>query len=145
MKMETPFLIAIAIAITGQVLYHFAQKSVPVNAHPVLSLLVFYGVAAVLTLPLLLWFPVTQPLSTELGNINWAVMLVAASIVLIEIGFLLAYRAGGSLSSSFVLTSAVVTVSLAAIGFLLFKEAFTWQKIVGAGLCLAGIYFISQK
>jgi drug/metabolite transporter (DMT)-like permease len=145
MKALSPFVFALVIAITGQVLYHFAQKSVPSSAHPVFSLLVFYGAAAVFTLPLLIWFPMTQPLKAELSNINWAVILVAASIVLIEIGFLLAYRAGGSLSSSFVLTSAVVTVSLAIIGILFFKEAFTWQKLVGAGLCLAGIYFISQK
>jgi drug/metabolite transporter (DMT)-like permease len=145
MKLLSPFALALLIAITGQVLYHLAQKSVPSGANPVLSLLIFYGAAAVFTLPLFYWYPVTQPLAEELGQINWAVWLVAASIVLIEIGFLLAYRAGGSLSSSFVLTSAVVTVSLAVIGLMFFKEAISIQKLFGIALCIAGIYFISQK
>jgi drug/metabolite transporter (DMT)-like permease len=124
---------------------HFAQKSVAVNAHSVVSLLVFYGVAGVLTLPLLLWFPLTQPITKEIAQTNWAVLLVAASIVLIELGFLLAYRAGGSLSNSFVLTAAVVTVSQALIGTLLFKETLSAQKRIGAALCLAGVSFISRK
>jgi drug/metabolite transporter (DMT)-like permease len=145
MKSLSPFALALMIAVTGQVLYHFAQKSVAANAHPVVSLLIFYCGAGVLTLPLLFWFPLTQPLAKEIGHINWAVLLVAASIVLIELGFLLAYRAGGSLSNSFVLTAAVVTVSLAVIGVLFFKEALSVQKLIGAALCLLGIYLISRS
>ncbi len=142
MKIGLP--LALVIAITGQVLYHVTQKSVNAGAHPVVSLIVFYLVAALLSLPLLWLFPVTAPLPTELGRLNWAVYGVAASIVLIELGFLLAYRAGGSLSSSFVLTASAVTASLFLIGSLVFKEGFSVTKVVGVGLCLSGIWLVTR-
>ncbi|MEP7156851.1 MAG: hypothetical protein ABI905_13820 [Betaproteobacteria bacterium] len=143
--MKTPILVALAIAILGQVLYHVTQKSVAANAHPVVSLLAFYLVAAVLTLPLLLLFPLQASLVEEAAKLNWAVYGVAASIVLIEIGFLLAYREGAELSSAFVLTSAVVTVSTLLIGLAFFNEAIAMTKIAGIVLCLSGIGLISWK
>jgi drug/metabolite transporter (DMT)-like permease len=143
MKME--FVAALAVAITGQVLYHVTQKSVAAGAHPVLSLLVFYGVAALFTLPLFWLFPLGQPLGDEASRINWAVIGVGASIVLIEIGFLLAYRAGGNLSSAFVLTAAAVTSCLAVVGVAVFKEALDLRQLAGIGLCLAGIWLVSGK
>jgi drug/metabolite transporter (DMT)-like permease len=143
MKVGLP--IALVVAITGQVLYHVAQKSVNVGTHPVVSLLVFYLVAALLSLPLLWFFPLTASLSDEFGRLNWAVYGVAASIVLIEIGFLLAYRAGGSLSSSFVLTSSAVTALLFLIGTLAFREGASVTKIIGVGLCLSGIWLVTRQ
>ena len=95
--MKVGLIFALIIAVTGQVLYHVTQKSVASGAHPVVSLIVFYLVAALATMPLFFLFPVEGGLNAELGKLNWAVIGVALSIVLIEIGFLLAYRAGGEL------------------------------------------------
>ena len=136
---------ALAVAVTGQVLYHVAQKSVSPGAHPVVSLIVFYVLAALLSLPLLWVFPLTASLHVEAGRLGWAVGAVAASIVLIELGFLLAYRAGGGLSSSFVLTASAVTAVLFVIGSMAFDEPVSAAKIGGIGLCLAGIWLISKQ
>jgi drug/metabolite transporter (DMT)-like permease len=143
--MKVGFAVALAIAITGQVLYHVTQKSVTPAVHPVVSLVVFYVAAAALSLPLLWFFPLTASVGEELGKMNWAVWGVAASIVLIELGFLLAYRAGGSLSTAFVLSAAVVTTSLLIVGVAFFREAISLTKIAGIALCLAGIWLISGK
>lgn len=129
--MKSALVIALVIAISGQVLYHVAQKSVAGDAHPVISLLAFYSVAALLTLPLLFWYPVTERLTTEVAKLNWAVFAVAFSIVLIEIGFLLAYRAGGSLSGTFILTAAVVTTCTLLVGLLFFRESVSLTKFAG--------------
>jgi drug/metabolite transporter (DMT)-like permease len=143
--MKTGLVIAFLIAITGQVLYHVTQKSISAGAHPVISLLTFYLVAAVLTLPLLLFFPVNGSLGEEIQKLNWAVYGVAASIVMIEIGFLLAYRAGAELSSAAVLTAAVVAVSTLVIGAIFFRESLSVVKVAGIALCLAGIGLMSWK
>ena len=135
---------ALAVAVTGQVLYHVAQKSVSPGAHPVVSLIAFYGLAALLSLPLLWIFPLSESLPVEAGRLGWAVAAVAGSIVLIELGFLLAYRAGGGLSSSFVLTASAVTAVLFVVGSVAFDERVTAAKIGGIGLCLAGIWLISK-
>jgi drug/metabolite transporter (DMT)-like permease len=143
--MKTELLIALAIAVSGQVLYHVAQKSVPADANPVVSLLAFYAVAALLTLPLLYFYPTNKSVSMELSSLNWAVIAVAGSIVLIEIGFLLAYRAGGSLSGTFILTAAIVTICTLLMGLLFFKESVSLSKVAGVALCLGGIALISSK
>ena len=143
--MKVGFILALAVAVTGQVLYHVTQKSVASGAHPVISLVVFYLIAALATLPLFWLFPVDGAFAAELGKLNWAVIGVALSIVLIEIGFLLAYRAGGELSTAFVTTAAVVAISTLLIGALFFDESFSAAKIGGVALCLAGIGLISLK
>ncbi len=143
--MKTGLLVALMIAIAGQVFYHVTQKSISAGAHPVISLLTFYLVAAVLTLPLLWLFPVTASVIEEIQKLNWAVYGVAASIVMIEIGFLLAYRAGAELSSAAVLTASVVAVSTLIIGALLFRESLSVMKVAGIMLCLGGMGLMTWK
>ncbi len=143
--LKTGLLVAFLIAIAGQVLYHVTQKSISAGAHPVISLLTFYLVAAVLTLPLFWLFPVTGSVIEEITKLNWAVYGVAASIVMIEIGFLLAYRAGAELSSAAVLTASVVAVSTLIIGALFFRETLSVMKVVGIAMCLAGIGLMTWK
>ena len=143
--MKVGLLLALVIAVTGQALYHVTQKSVAAGAHPIISLMVFYLVAALATFPLFWLFPVAGTLTEEWAKLNWAVFGVAISIVLIEIGFLLAYRAGGELSTAFVTTAAVVAISTLLIGALSFGESFSVAKVSGVLLCLAGIGLISYK
>ena len=145
MAMKTGLLIAFLLAIAGQVLYHVTQKSISPGTHPVVSLLMFYMLAAVLTLPLFLLFPLNDSLLDEIKKLNWAVYGVAASIVLIEIGFLLAYRAGAELSSAAVLTAAIVAVSTLLIGTIFFRESLSIAKLSGIALCLGGIGLMSWK
>ncbi|MEO8103976.1 MAG: hypothetical protein ABI790_15745 [Betaproteobacteria bacterium] len=143
--MKVGLVLALTIAVTGQVLYHVTQKSVAPGAHPIVSLVIFYLVAALATLPLFWLLPMADTLATEMRKLNWAVAGVAVSIVFIEIGFLLAYRAGGELSTAFVTTAAVVAICTLAIGALFFSETISIAKIGGVALCLAGIGLISVK
>lgn len=144
MKLDHSLLLALCIAVTGQVLYHVMQKSVSPQAHPVLSLLVFYAVAMVLCLPLLIWFPLTQSIGQHLQELNWAVIGVAASIVLIELGFLLVYRHGGNLSSMFVFSAAAVAMALLLLGVMVFGEPFSLTKVAGVALCMLGVWLLSR-
>jgi drug/metabolite transporter (DMT)-like permease len=143
--MKIGIVLAFVLAIAGQVLYHVTQKSISSGTHPVISLLVFYLLAAVLTLPLFLLFPLQTSVMDEVRKLNWAVYGVAVSIVLIEIGFLLAYRAGAELSSAAVLTAAAVAISTLLIGFSFFREALSLMKLAGIVLCLIGIGLMTYK
>jgi drug/metabolite transporter (DMT)-like permease len=143
--MKIGIVLAFMIAIAGQVLYHVTQKSISAGAHPVISLLMFYLLAAVLTLPLFILFPLQTSVMDEVQKLNWAVYGVAVSIVLIEIGFLLAYRAGAELSSAAVLTAAAVAISTLLIGFSFFREALSLMKLAGIVLCLIGIGLMTYK
>jgi drug/metabolite transporter (DMT)-like permease len=141
--MKTGFALAMLVAVSGQVLYHLMQKWVTPGAHPVLTLIVFYASAAVLSLPLFWLFPLTVPAGEAMGQLNGAVLGVGAAIVLCELGFLLAYRAGASLSSTFVVSAAGVSTALLVIGLAAFKEAVSLKQIAGLALCLAGIWLLS--
>lgn len=142
--MRGSFALALALAISGQVLYQVMQKSVNPSANPVLALLAFYGLAALMALPLFWLYPLEGGLGAGLKSLNGAVLGVAAAIVLIELGFLLAYRAGGSLQSSYVLTAAITTGALVAIGALFFRERVSLTHLAGLGLCLGGIWLLTR-
>jgi drug/metabolite transporter (DMT)-like permease len=143
--MKTGFALALGIAIAGQVLYQLAQKSVNHDANPVLALLAFYALAAVMALPLFLLYPLQGGWLENVKSLNGAVAGVALSIVLIELGFLLAYRAGGSLQASYVTSAAFTTAALVGIGWLFYAEKLTPSKLAGLALALAGIYLLSRK
>ncbi len=143
--MSTKLAVALAIALAGQVLYHVAQKSVVPGAHPVVSLVAFYAVAIACSLPLLAIFPLERPLGAELARMNGAVAVVGLAIVLIEAGFLLAYRAGGELSTAFVLTSAAVAGALLLLGVLAFGERLTATRVAGLAFAVTGIALLARK
>ena len=146
--MKSGLAAALAVAVVGQVLYQLMQKLVSHDAHPVLSLLAFYLLAAVMSLPLFWLYPLNGGLGAiplQLHKLNWAVAGVAASIVLIELGFLLAYRAGGSLQTSYVTSAAFTTGLLVLIGAVAFAERLGPTRIAGLTLCLAGIWLMSRR
>lgn len=143
--MTTKLAIALLIAMGGQVLYHLSQKNVPPNAHPVVALLVFYIVAILCSLPLFLVYPMERGVVEEARRMNAFVLAAGFAIVLIELGFLLAYRAGGNLSTAFVFTSAAVAGMLLLLGAVLFKETMSPVKIAGVGFCVIGIALLAKK
>ncbi|MDE2048732.1 MAG: EamA family transporter [Betaproteobacteria bacterium] len=142
--MSGKLLAALAVAFSGQVLYHFCQKAVAPGLNPIAALVGFYVVAALGSLPLLAMFPLQGGVMQQVGGMNWAVAGVGLSIVLIEVGFLLAYRAGGELSTAFVLTSASVACTLLLLGVLVHGEAITLHKLAGIAFALVGIVLVSR-
>jgi drug/metabolite transporter (DMT)-like permease len=143
--MQLGFAAALSVAVAGQVLYQVMQKMVSHGAHPVLSLLAFYALAALMSLPLFWLYPLNGSLAHGLRQLNPAVAGVAASIVLIELGFLLAYRAGGSLQASYVTSAAFTTGFLVLIGAVAYAERLDWSKAAGLLMCLGGIWLLSRK
>jgi multidrug transporter EmrE-like cation transporter len=66
-------------------------------------------------------------------------------VLLIELGFLLAYRAGGSLQTTSVAVNGTAAVLLIPIAVVMFKEAFSLPKILGILLVLAGLGLMSKR
>lgn len=55
------------------------------------------------------------------------------------------YKAGWPVSVAQIVQVAVLAVILIFVGYLLYKEAITWNKIVGIIVCLAGLGLINMK
>ncbi|MCQ2550124.1 MAG: hypothetical protein MJ134_08820 [Lachnospiraceae bacterium] len=66
-------------------------------------------------------------------------------IVGLEVGFIYAYKAGWPVSAAQIVQAAVLAIFLIFVGFFLYKEAITWNKIVGILICLAGLGLINLK
>ena len=66
-------------------------------------------------------------------------------IVGLETGWIYAYKAGWQVSTGFIVQSAVLAVMLLIVGYFLYNEALTWNKVMGVVICLAGLAVINYK
>jgi len=138
-------IISVVIIIASNVLYHVSQKSIPAAAHPLLSVAVTYAAALLVTLLLFPFSPGGAPKVSGLAQLNWATLGVAVSAVGIEIGFLLAYRAGWNISIGSLVVSVAVAILLIPTGLLLYREHLSAANVTGIVLCLAGLVLVMLK
>jgi drug/metabolite transporter (DMT)-like permease len=126
-------------------LYHIFQKAISPDANPVISLLVTYVVAFFLTLVLLIFFPLKKDLVAALRQVNWASVALAIAIVGLEIGFLLAYRAGWDIGLAGVATNVAAAILLLPTGIIIFKEQPNMLNIIGVGVCILGLVMVNVR
>ena len=136
---------AILLAILSSMLYHVMIKLTPQDAHPALSLIVTYSVAALLCGGLLLFFPLKTSVVDGFKQLNWATYALALAIVGLEMAYILAYRAGWRVSIAAVLVNTTVIVLLIPIGLLAFKEKLSWINVTGVLVAVAGLIMMNVK
>jgi hypothetical protein len=137
--------LSVIVIVASNVLYHVAQKSIPSGVHPLLSVAVTYAAAFLVTLALWRISPGGAPKLSGFAQLNWATLGVAVSAVGIEIGFLLAYRAGWNINVGSLTVSVAVALLLIPTGALLFKEHLSAANAVGIVLCLAGLALVMLR
>ena len=139
------FYLPILMTIGGGVLYHVGQKAVPQSVHPFVVVIVAYSVGILLCVVGLFFDPAGRSFTTSVKAANWAVISVGVGAVIIEIGFLLAYRAGWNINAASVVCNISVALLLIPIGLLAFKEHLSFRHAAGIGCCLIGLYLLSRK
>ena len=82
--------------------------------------------------------------SDSLRHFNWGVAGIGLGAALIEVGFLLAYRAGWPLNLASIIVNVSAAVILLPVGLAMFGERITLAKGLGAALCLIGLVLISR-
>jgi len=139
------FYFSITLAIASSALYHFTQKQIPVGANPAVSIIVTYVVSLVLCFILLYFLPPENGFVTAVKELNWASYVLALSLVGLEVGFLLVYRAGWNIGIAAVLVNVVASLILVPVAIFLFKEKLTLVNIIGILVCLAGLVMLNWK
>ena len=134
-----------ALVVLSNVVYQVCAKSVPKSIHPLASLTVTYLVGAVASGVLYYALNRGGNLLREYGNLNWAPFVLGLSIIGLEAGWLYAYQAGWKVSTAQVVQAAILAGVLLFVGYLLYHEALTWNKLVGVGVCMVGLVFINLK
>ena len=133
----------IALAILSNVLYHICAKTTPEGIHPFASLTVTYLTGAVLSAILYCVLAPQANLVKECSRLNWAPFALGIVIVGLEGGWLYAYKAGWQVNTGFIVQSAFVSVLLLFVGYFLYHEALSWNKLLGTAICLLGLVFIN--
>jgi drug/metabolite transporter (DMT)-like permease len=128
------------LVVGGSLVYHVAAKSVPKAFDPVASVIGVYAAALVASIAVYAAMrPGAVPAMTRLWHPT-----VGLGALMIELGFLLTYRAAWPVSMASVMTNGLVAVLLVPIGALLFGEAITPVRVVGVVLCLIGVSLIQR-
>ncbi len=135
----------VALVVISNTLYQVCAKSVPEGMHPLASLTVTYLIGAVVSCALYYMLNRDANLFREVRLTNWAPVVLGIVIVGLEVGFIYAFRAGWQVGTTQIITSAVVAVLLIFVGYLLYHEAITWNKIAGIIICLAGLVLINIR
>jgi drug/metabolite transporter (DMT)-like permease len=136
---------SITLAIVSSALYHFSQKQIPAGVHPVVSIIVTYLVSLTLCLVLLAFLPPENGVVAAFKQLNWASYLLALSLVGLEVGFLLVYRAGWNIGLAAVLVNVVASLILVPVAILVFKDRLSPVNLIGILVCLAGLVMLNWK
>ena len=134
-----------ALLVLSNTVYQICAKSVPDGIDPMASLIVSYLVGAAASAVLYFVLNKDANLIRECGKLNWAPFVLGIVIVGLEAGWIYAYKAGWQVSVGFVVQSAFLAVTLILVGYFLYHEALTWNKLAGAAICLIGLVVINLK
>lgn len=135
----------ILLVVFSNVVYQICAKSVPEGMNPLASLTVTYLVGAFTSAILFFVLNKDASLIREYSKLNWAPFVFGVVLVGLEVGFIYAYKAGWQVSTASIVQSSFLAVALIFVGFLVYHEALTWNKIVGVMICLVGLVFINYK
>ena len=113
--------------------------------NPFASLIITYLVGAAVAFIMFLILGDSRDILTELKKANWTSFVLGIVLVGLEVGFIYAYKAGWKVSAAQIVTSSILGVIIIIVGYVGYKEAITWNKIVGVIVCLAGLGLINLK
>ena len=139
------FYLPFVLTVGGMLFYHISQKSIPKEMNPFHVTILAYAVGIVLCAVCAFSYSSKKTLVESLRESNWAVFVLGAAAASIELGFLLAYRAGWKISLAAVATNAAVTVMLIPIGVIIFKDHLSLRNIVGLIFCILGLVLVVRE
>jgi drug/metabolite transporter (DMT)-like permease len=135
---------ALGLAIGATVAYHLVTKLVPAGASPIASLLVAYVTVCLLCAAVLAATPVAGGFRGHFAHVNWTAPAMAATVLLLDLGFILLYRSGFPVSLGALVTQSAAALVLLLLGVLLFKDRLTLTNAAGIVLCLTGLWLVGR-
>lgn len=135
--------LAAAFAAGGGIVYHIAAKSVPRDLPPALVLVAAYSTALLISAAVHAAGP-AAPAATMSRLLHPAVLGLGAGAAMIEIGYVLMYRAAWPVSVASIVVNGTVAAVLVVVGVLAFGERLSAVRAVGIVLCLAGVWLLRR-
>mgnify|MGYP000971952626 CR=1 FL=1 len=135
----------LALVVLSNVFYQICAKSVPGEMNPLASLTITYVIGAIVSLVLYFALSKDANIVHEYSKVNWAPFVLGFSIVGLEVGYIYAYKVGWPVSTAQIVQASALAVILIFVGYILYRESITWNKIAGIIVCLAGLGLINLK
>lgn len=139
------YLFSIIIIVVSNTMYNICSKSIPAKANPFSSLIITYFTAAIISIIAFKFYKPGKGFFQSFEDLNWASIALGFSIVGLELGYVMAYRAGWNISLGSLVANILLALMLIPIGILFFKEGFGVNKIVGIVLCILGLIVMNKK
>jgi drug/metabolite transporter (DMT)-like permease len=133
-------ILPLLMIVGGGVLYHVTQKTTPAAVDPFLTLCISFGVASVACLGL--FVAREGPSMAQLHRVNWTTIALALSLVAIESGYLIGYRAGLKLNITSFVCNSLIALVLLLIGTFFYREGFTLRTGFGMVLSAGGLVLL---
>jgi drug/metabolite transporter (DMT)-like permease len=132
------------LVVCGSLMYHVAAKSVPKTLEPFGALVGIYATALIASL--VAYALARRGAIPEHASSMWhpTVAAVGLGALLIELGFLLIYRAAWPVSIASVMLNGIVAILLIPIGAAMFGETVTAVRVAGVLLCLFGLSLLRR-
>ena len=133
----------IAQIVLFNVIYNICAKHTPAQMNPLAALTVTYLVSA-LASALCYWGLSGGNLLAEYRHLNWAVYVFGIALVGLETGVIYMYKVGWQVNTGHLTHGTILAVCLLFVGYFLYNETITWNKMLGVALCISGLYFLNR-
>ncbi len=138
--------ISIPLIIIGVLFYSVCQKSIPQNANALIAIASAYLIAFVSCVVVLLFNGEFKKGTVLFSDQKWPpIVLLGFSLLMVELGFLYAYRTGWKISTTSLIAGSFTTVALVLIGVLWYREELSLINVIGIVLSSAGVILINYK
>lgn len=135
------FWAAIWMTVVANVAYQLCSKTSP-SVHPMIGLAATYLVAFLLCLLSLPFVAGELSIPAQMKQVNASNVILGFSIVLLESGFILAFRAGWNVGYAALVSNVLATLLLVPISIVFFHNPMTPKALAGIGTVIVGLWLI---
>jgi multidrug transporter EmrE-like cation transporter len=137
----TSTFVALLLAVAGGVLYHVSAKSIPKELAPALVLVVAYATALAVSAVAHAGLA-SHGGAASVRLLHPAVLGLGVGAAMIELGYVLVYRAAWPVSVASQVVNGMVAALLVLVGLAAFGERLSFVRIAGLLLCLGGVWLL---
>ena len=132
------------LVVLANTMYNICTKLTPGDVDPFVTLIFTYVTATIVTI--ILFFVISRPenVAFEISKINWTSIVLGISIVGLETGYILIYRAGWKVSNASVVANICLACTLLIVGFVAYKENISLKQVLGIVICIVGLILVTK-
>ena len=142
--MNWSMFIPVGIIVFSNVFYHISMKSTPAGINTFASLVVTYLIASFSCLCMYFLTVKNPNLMAEYQHLAWPSIVLGISVIGLEFGFILMYKMGWAISVGEIVAASLLAIILLFVGYIVYDEPISLQKIAGIVICLFGLYLLSK-